>query len=183
MATALKKENGDSGTGGNQGTSSSKKFFSYGFDIRYVKRFLLINKILFPKVLSKTVGWLMSLVVFRYLLYLPFQTYVFLVLKLVWYSLENIFYVFSAVEEFLGYRVGLISGQFYNVLGSKDRPGFIEVSWQSLILISGITLAKSARVFTSKMLAIAWRLNITRSLHQTYFSDRTYYSLNTLGKR
>ena len=96
---------------------------------------------------------------------------------------NDIFYVFSAVEEFLGYRVGLISGQFYNVLGSKDRPGFIEVSWQSLILISGITLAKSARVFTSKMLAIAWRLNITRSLHQTYFSDRTYYSLNTLGKR
>ena len=93
------------------------------------------------------------------------------------------FYDFSAVEEFLGYRVGLISGQFYNVLGSKDRPGFIEVSWQSLILISGITLAKSARVFTSKMLAIAWRLNITRSLHETYFSDRTYYSLNVLGKR
>ena len=45
------------------------------------------------------------------------------------------------------------------------------------------TLAKSARVFTSKMLAIAWRLNITRSLHETYFSDRTYYSLNVLGKR
>ena len=81
MATTLKNENGDDGTGGNQGTSSSKKFFSYGFDIKYVKRFLLINKVLFPKVLSKTVGWLMSLVVFRYLLYLPFQTYVFLVLN------------------------------------------------------------------------------------------------------
>ena len=71
MATTSKNENGDNGIGGNQGTSSSKKFFSYGFDIQYVKRFLLINKVLFPKVLSKTVGWLMSLVVFRYALYSP----------------------------------------------------------------------------------------------------------------
>ena len=69
----VKNENGDDGTGGNQGTSSSKKFFSYGFDIRCVRRFLRINKVLFPRVLSKTVGWLMSLVVFRYLLYLPLQ--------------------------------------------------------------------------------------------------------------
>ena len=184
MATTLKNDNGDNGTGGNQGTSSSKKFFSYGFDIRCVRRFLRINKVLFPRVLSKTVGWLMSLVVFRYLLYSLLQTDVVNnCSRYYFYVFFNIFYVFSAVEEFLGYRVGLISGQFYNVLGSKDRPGFVEVSWQSLILISGITLAKSARVFTSKMLAIAWRLNITRSLHQTYFSDRTYYSLNTLGKR
>ena len=74
MATTSKNENGDNGIGGNQGTSSSKKFFSYGFDIQYVKRFLLINKVLFPKVLSKTVGWLISLVVFRYLLYSLLQT-------------------------------------------------------------------------------------------------------------
>ena len=74
MAAASKNESGDNGTGANQGTSSSKKLFSYGFDAQYVKRFLLINKVLFPKVLSKTVGWLMSLVVFRYLLYSLLQT-------------------------------------------------------------------------------------------------------------
>ena len=90
---------------------------------------------------------------------------------------------FSGVEQFVGYRVGLISGQFYNVLGSKDKPGFIQVSWQSLILIIGITLTKSVRVFTSNMMAIAWRLSLTRALHEKYFSKSTYYKLNVLGKR
>lgn len=90
---------------------------------------------------------------------------------------------FSGVEQFLGYRVGLISGQFYNVLGSKDKPAFIEVTWHSIILISGITITKSARVFVSKMLAIAWRLNLTRAFHEKYFTDTTYYKLNVLGKR
>ena len=66
MAAASKNESGDNGTGANQGTSSSKKLFSYGFDAQYVKRFLLLNKILFPRLVSKTVGWLMSLIVFRY---------------------------------------------------------------------------------------------------------------------
>ena len=66
MAAASKNESGDNGTGANQGTSKSKKLFSYGFDAQYVKRFLLLNKILFPRLVSKTVGWLMSLIVFRY---------------------------------------------------------------------------------------------------------------------
>ena len=90
---------------------------------------------------------------------------------------------FSAVEEFLSYRVGLISGQFYNALGSKDKAEFIEVTWQSLILITGITVTKSARVFASKMLGIAWRLRLTRELHNKYFSETTYYKLNVLGRR
>ena len=93
------------------------------------------------------------------------------------------FNYFSGVEQFLGYRVGLISGQFYNVLGSKDKPAFIQVTWHSLILIAGITITKSARVFVSKMLAIAWRLNLTRAFHEKYFSDTTYYKLNVLGNR
>ena len=87
------------------------------------------------------------------------------------------------MEEFLSYRVGLISGQFYNALGSKDKAEFIEVTWQSLILITGITVTKSARVFASKMLGIAWRLRLTRELHKKYFSETTYYKLNVLGRR
>ena len=89
---------------------------------------------------------------------------------------------FSGVEQFLAYRVGLISGKFYNVLGKKSKPGFIEATWHSAIIIAAMTITKSARVFTSKMLAIAWRLNLTQALHTKYFSDTTYYMLNILGK-
>ena len=94
-----------------------------------------------------------------------------------------IFFHFSGIEEFLSYRVGLISGQFYNALGSKDKSEFIEVTWQSLILITGITVTKSARIFVSKMLGIAWRLRLTRALHKKYFSETTYYKLNVLSRR
>ena len=72
MATELKNENGDNDTGGNKAASSSKKLFSYGFDAQCVKRFLTINKILFPRLVSKTVGWLLSLIAFRYVLRWPF---------------------------------------------------------------------------------------------------------------
>ena len=46
-----------------------------------------------------------------------------------------------------------------------------------------MTVTKSVRVFTSKMLAIAWRLNLTEALHNKYFTDSAYYTLNALGKR
>ena len=39
---------------------------SYGFDSNYFRRFININKVLFPRLVSKTVGWILFLVVFRY---------------------------------------------------------------------------------------------------------------------
>ena len=60
----------------------------------------------------------------------------------------------NGLEQYLAYRIGLISGHFYNVLGKRSKPGFIEATWQSLILISGMTVTKSVRVFSSKLLAI-----------------------------
>ena len=109
--------------------------------------------------------------------------WIILVPKICMFIITPCQWYFSAVEEFLSYRVGLISGQFYNALGSKDKAEFIEVTWQSLILITGITVTKSARVFASKMLGIAWRLMLTRELHKKYFSETTYYKLNVLGRR
>ena len=47
-------------------TKQKSKTSKYGFDINYIRRFININKILFPAFLTKTVGWILFLIIFRY---------------------------------------------------------------------------------------------------------------------
>ena len=60
--TSNKESNNDQqGNKTNENITTSK----YGFDINYIRRFVYINKILFPTFLTKTVGWILVLIAFR----------------------------------------------------------------------------------------------------------------------
>ncbi len=61
--------------------------------------------------------------------------------------------LFAALtEQFVAYKVGLITGAFYEVLGEKDRDGFTRQVLYSLGLLVSITILKSARSYLARIL-------------------------------
>jgi hypothetical protein len=52
--------------------------------------------------------------------------------------------------------VGLISGEFYFVLGNKDLDGFTTAVLTSLVLIGSMTVVKSSRMFITNTMVVAW---------------------------
>ena len=90
--------------------------------------------------------------------------------------------VIASVEQFLVYKVGLISGAFYEILGNKDGKEFTNHVIYSVALLLSITLFKSLRSFLSKTLGVLWRKHLTLSVHEMYFSNLTFYKLISFGK-
>ena len=78
----------------------------YAFDSTYVKRFVQLHK------------------------HLGFKS---------WRSLSCALFgalvCVCALEQFLAYKIGMVPGQFYKVLGGKDYDGFLKTTLFSLILI------------------------------------------------
>lgn len=87
----------------------------YAFDISYLKRFCFLHSFLFPGIVSASFGYFVLLL------------------------------CFAALEQFLAYRVGLISGLFYKVLGDKDIEGFRTAVWKSVLQILAMTATRSGR--------------------------------------
>ena len=56
------------------------------------------------------------------------------------------------------------------------------VTGESLILILGISLVVTIRVYITKQLVLAWRLSLCSKLHKLYFANLKYYRLNVMGK-
>ena len=54
---------------------------------------------------------------------------------------------------------------------------------ESLALITGISLVKTIRMYTTKQLIAAWRLTLSTKLNVLYFANLKYYHLNVLGKK
>ncbi len=86
----------------------------------------------------------------------------------------------AATEQWLAYEVGLISGQFYKVLGGQDLPAFKQLVATSLATVLGLGVVLSLRVFSTRSLTVEWRRNLTHSLHSLYFRDIGYYRLNVV---
>ena len=90
--------------------------------------------------------------------------------------------IIASTEQFLAYKVGLISGAFYEILGNKDQNGFLNHVIYSVALLLSITLFKSLRSFLSKTLGVLWRKHLTKSVHEMYFNNLTFYKLISFGK-
>jgi ABC-type uncharacterized transport system fused permease/ATPase subunit len=88
----------------------------------------------------------------------------------------------TGTEQFLTYRVGLVSGQFYKVLGDKDAVGFRSAVLSSFAVIVAMTVVKSLRVYVTRVLSIVWRRLLTTQLHIKYLVGIRYYQLNVLGE-
>ncbi|XP_067681739.1 lysosomal cobalamin transporter ABCD4-like isoform X2 [Haliotis asinina] len=135
--------------GGHAHTTSES---TYSFDIVFLKRFLRLFCLMFPRWLSVTS--LLSL---------------FLLLL-------------SLLEQVIIYNIGLIPSKYYVVLGDKDVDGFRSNTVTAVLLILAEAFMKSTILYVSSVLYVTWRSLLTVALHRHYFCDIIYYRLNVLDK-
>ena len=88
----------------------------------------------------------------------------------------------SGIEQYLVYRVGLITGAFYQVLGEKNKPAFINHVMTSLVTLFAISVVKSSRDFLGRYVGVAWRKHLTNYIHGLYFNSMKFYKLTSIGE-
>ena len=93
-----------------------------------------------------------------------------------------ILHVLNFVDEFIIYGVGLIPSGFYQVLGEKDLPGFINQTLKSVGIIFAVAVNKAIKTYISQILNLTWRQLLSRAVHRLYFTGINYYQLNVLDK-
>ncbi|XP_046379420.2 lysosomal cobalamin transporter ABCD4-like isoform X2 [Haliotis rufescens] len=138
-----------SSEGGHARLSSDSK---YSFDIVFIKRFLRLFRLMFPRWLSVT-----SLLSFFLLL-------------------------LSLLEQVIIFNIGLLPSEYYKVLGNKDVDGFRSNTIKAVLLILVEAFMKSTILYVSSVLYVTWRSMLTVALHRRYFYDIIYYRLNVLDK-
>ncbi|XP_054987286.1 lysosomal cobalamin transporter ABCD4 isoform X1 [Sorex araneus] len=119
-------------------------------DLRFLQRFLRIQRVLFPSWSSQTALMFLTLL------------------------------CVALLEQLVVYQVGLIPSQYYGVLGSKDLAGFKSLTLLAVSLIVLNSMLKSFDQFTCNLLYVSWRKDLTEHLHRLYFRGRVYYTLNVL---
>lgn len=82
--------------------------------------------------------------------------------------------------EFVVYKVGLLSGQYYSVLQNKNLPGFRDLALMSIGFIVLNAFMRSLIAFLASLLSIVWRKYLTLSLHKAYFANKNFYYLQQL---
>jgi len=122
----------------------------YSFNVLFFRRFWQLHKIFFPGLLTVNSGLL------------------------------GLLLLTSGLEQYLAYNVGIISGQFFKVLGEKDLEGFKTVCIRNILILVAISVTKSARVLSTKVLVVGWRQTLCQLLHKLYMSGTNYYRLNVL---
>ena len=63
----------------------------------------------------------------------------------------------SGLEQFLAYKVGLVTGQFYELLNDRDVDGFYRVVGFSTIVILCMVVILSLRQFVTRSMIVGWR--------------------------
>ncbi|XP_021258115.1 ATP-binding cassette sub-family D member 4 isoform X3 [Numida meleagris] len=119
-------------------------------DMLFVRRFLRIQAVLFPKWPSPNV--------------------------LMFLTLLGV----AVLEQLVIYQVGVIPSQYYEVLGNKDFSGFRALTAIALTLIVVNSTLKSFDQFICNLLYVSWRKSLTEYLHKCYFQGQVYYSLHVL---
>ncbi|OXB66827.1 hypothetical protein ASZ78_003529 [Callipepla squamata] len=119
-------------------------------DVLFVRRFLRIQAVLFPKWPSPN--------------------------ALMFLTLLGV----AVLEQLVIYQVGVIPSQYYEVLGSKDFSGFKVLTAVALTLIVVNSTLKSFDQFICNLLYVSWRKSLTEYLHSCYFQGQVYYNLHIL---
>jgi ATP-binding cassette subfamily D (ALD) protein 4 len=120
----------------------------HGFNVLFVKRFLRLVRVVFPRVCCKSLLLLAILMLTQ-----------------------------SAVEYNV-YLTGLIPSQFIYVLDTRDMSGFKRALWMSTVTVVSVSICKSAGLLVSGLLYVRGRGLIVRRLHQLYFRGINYYHVN-----
>ena len=141
--------NKDQNNGSQAAREIKTKTQKYSLGLLFINRFYCCSKIIFPKLACR------STLLFALLL------------------------VASLLQQYIVYNVGLIPSRFFKVLGAKDSKAFKPLIFQALYFIVGIALANSAVKFIAGILYVQWRDLLTTRLHQRYFTQETFYHVNT----
>ncbi|KFD61583.1 hypothetical protein M514_08475 [Trichuris suis] len=120
------------------------------FNLSFFRRFWLLLKIMFPRVLSCTV--LLAILVL----------------------------LLGGLDQVLTYNVGVMPSEFYQVLGGRDDDGFRTTLTKSFGLVVGKAVVLTSISYATSILYINWRRLITQRLHTLYFNTFVFYDLNNL---
>jgi len=88
----------------------------------------------------------------------------------------------GGLETYVGYKVGLISGNFYKVLVDKDQDAFISVCLHSTGLIIGITVIVAVKKFLTRRLFVRWRRALCTHIQGIYLNGINFYKLSVFNE-
>ena len=86
----------------------------------------------------------------------------------------------SVLEQFIGYNIGMITSVYYRIMGNKDLNQFLVHTIKCIFVITAMSGVKSSKSYVSSSLQITWREKVTRKLHEVYFSNHLFYTVNVL---
>uniref|UniRef100_A0A7I4YSN7 ATP-binding cassette sub-family D member 4 n=1 Tax=Haemonchus contortus TaxID=6289 RepID=A0A7I4YSN7_HAECO len=84
--------------------------------------------------------------------------------------------------EFVSYRSGTITGDFYMALQERNESYFWNLFWKATLIYLGQCLLLASTTFLTWLLYICMRRNLVDALHKMYFRKNAYYQLNSVDK-
>ncbi|VDM75006.1 unnamed protein product, partial [Strongylus vulgaris] len=86
----------------------------------------------------------------------------------------------AAGYEVVSYNSGTIIGKFYNALLSKNEAYFWNLFWKASLIYLGQSLLLATTSFSTWLLYLVMRRNLTIALHKLYYRRSIYYMLNSV---
>ncbi|XP_071972964.1 lysosomal cobalamin transporter ABCD4 isoform X3 [Engystomops pustulosus] len=117
-------------------------------DRLFLRRFLTLQSVLFPRWMSENTLMLLTLL------------------------------VVALTGQLVVYQVGILPSQFYGVLSDQDLGGFRRLAVFALMLIFAISVLRSMEQYISKLVYVNCRKVMTEHLHRAYFNNLVYYTLS-----
>lgn len=90
--------------------------------------------------------------------------------------------IVALVEQYIVYNIGIITSEYYKILGEKNLNGFWAHSIRSVAIIICISLIISTKQYLSSVLYAIWRQLLTGHLQKQYMHSNNYYKVNVLDK-
>uniref|UniRef100_A0A0N4ZIX9 ABC transporter domain-containing protein n=1 Tax=Parastrongyloides trichosuri TaxID=131310 RepID=A0A0N4ZIX9_PARTI len=85
--------------------------------------------------------------------------------------------VLSVLNEWVGYKIGMIPGQMYTTLIDSDSNSFWDIMLKGSLMYIGKCVLIALVGLSTWFLYLAFRKNITHAMHNTYFKEMTAYKL------
>uniref|UniRef100_A0A0K0G2I8 ATP-binding cassette sub-family D member 4 (inferred by orthology to a human protein) n=1 Tax=Strongyloides venezuelensis TaxID=75913 RepID=A0A0K0G2I8_STRVS len=86
--------------------------------------------------------------------------------------------IISISCEVLGYYLGLVPGECYKALMTKDSKTFFAIFWKGSLMYIGKCCLLGALTASGWFLYIVYRSSITKSLHKSYFKNNVSLKVN-----
>uniref|UniRef100_A0A0N5C3D8 ABC transporter domain-containing protein n=1 Tax=Strongyloides papillosus TaxID=174720 RepID=A0A0N5C3D8_STREA len=83
----------------------------------------------------------------------------------------------SIMAEVAIYFIGMVPGRFFYVLLKIEKDKFLEIIWIASLIYFGKSVIVALTSFSTSLLYLTFRKNITNSIHKRYFKGITTYKL------